>query len=357
MRFGSYMVVLFSLLLGSSILDSAELCGYDTFRDVYSEWQTRLQELQRDNMQVDTAAKRQSLTTEFAERFAAVAIENHSSDDWVQSLIWFAQEGSPGGSLESVVKLLSQRAESIGNPGQLQLAMSVLISLDSQTLDDELRKIVESQADYGVRGAALYALAARMKIQSEALGGLEGCAKAREMLTETLDKYPNVNTYHGSNSETATKLLEDLDSDTAIGMESPTIIGVGVDGTSISIDPSLEDRLLLICFSGHWCGPCCLMHPVLNEIIADHAEDGLIVLEINTDPKENLDEVRAKIKEDSLNWLTISDGNGGSIATQWRVHAYPTYLLVDHSGAIRHRVVGANGPLLKKLISKYVGGE
>ena len=130
-------------------------------------------------------------------------------------------EGTPGADFDAMFELLGRHAATVENTVQLQLLMSEFITLQSDRIDPSLSVISESHPDAGVRGAALYALAARTKRQAEENGDEAGVAKAEKLLERVVAEYPKVSTYRGTNLENATKLLEDLRSPVAIARIAP----------------------------------------------------------------------------------------------------------------------------------------
>ena len=64
-----------------------------------------------------------------------------------------------------------------------------------------------------------------------------------------------------------------------------------------------------------------------------------VLLGVNADPtREKLRQVEEKA---NLTWASWQDGQGGAISRAYEVHAFPTLILIDQSGAIRFRQEGA----------------
>ncbi len=75
--------------------------------------------------------------------------------------------------------------------------ISEFIHLQSDRIDPALTAVAENHGNAGVRGAALYALAARIKQCAEEHGDEEGCANAEKRLARVITDYPEVSTYRG----------------------------------------------------------------------------------------------------------------------------------------------------------------
>ena len=313
---------------------------------LHGEWKAEVKALDNVMPMLSTQEKRgkkREINTTFTARFCDLAKEHRTDDVWIQCLIWISVEGTPGDSFDEMFDIFRETADVTENTIQLQLLMSEFIKLQSDRIDPALSSIAKSHRDAGVRGAALYALAARTKRQAELKGDAAGCATAEALLERVILDYPDVSTYRGKNLENATALLEELRSPVAITKRTPPTRGTMISGAEFDLSKSIEGKVAVISFSGHWCGPCVAMHPVQKEILEKFPPEKLVVVEINSDQPASLEKVRKKIETDGLDWIVVTDGSEGPVSEQWHVTAWPTYFVVDAHGRIRRRATGNVG--------------
>jgi thiol-disulfide isomerase/thioredoxin len=139
------------------------------------------------------------------------------------------------------------------------------------------------------------------------------------------------------------------------GRPAPELIGVlGWKGKPAKL-ADLKGKLVLLEFTGYWCGPCMGSMPVLIELHEKYAGRGLAIVGVHVDTDgevataEQLDEKFAEIRK-SL-WkgkdvpfpvaLTsgkqVGDGDDrsrGQAAAQYGVTKYPTAILIDRDGKV-----------------------
>lgn len=326
---------------------------------LHGEWKAEVRSVTESALtKEEQQAERKQISARYTSRFLTLAQEHLDDELWVDCLIWVTVQGTAGPDYDAMFDLLRDNAVTIrGEALQLQLLMSELIPLQSARINPALTEIAESDADAGLRGAALYALAARVKRQAEEEGDAAGCARAEELLVRVVEEYPAVSTYRGQNEELATALLEDLRSPVAITRPAPSTQGETISGETFDLQETIDGKVAVISFSGHWCGPCVAMHAVQKEILSRFPAEAVVVVEMNSDGAESLEEVRSKIAAEGLKWIVVSDGTEGPVAEQWRVSVWPTYFVIDASGRIRRRASGNVGRQLIDWVDELVAGD
>ena len=120
------------------------------------------------------------------------------------------------------------------------------------------------------------------------------------------------------------------------------------------LSKTIEGKVAVISFSGHWCGPCVAMHPVQKEILEKFPPEKVVIIEINSDQPDSLEKVRKRIETDGLDWIVVTDGSEGPVSEQWHVTAWPTYFVVDSHGQIRRRATGNVGRQLVKWVEELL---
>lgn len=313
---------------------------------LYNEWKSEVNAL--DDVVPELARpekqdKKRDINNSYTPRFLNLAKEHLNDDLWLDCLIWTSVEGVPGEAFDEMFDVLGQTARVVRNTTQLQLLMSEFINLESERINPALSVIVENHSNAGVRGAALYALAARTRRHAEEHGDVEGCATAERLLERVIAEYPEVRTYRGENRENATELLEEMRSPVAITRIAPNTQGKTISGENFDLSEVIRGKIAVISFSGHWCGPCVAMHPIQKEMISKFPKESVVVVEMNSDTLDSLETVRGKIESEGLGWIVVTDGSDGPAPKQWKIKSWPTYFVLDSEGRIRRRVSGNCG--------------
>ena len=114
-----------------------------------------------------------------------------------------------------------------------------------------------------------------------------------------------------------------------------------LDGRIVTAD-SLRGKVVLVNFWATWCAPCRVEMPLLEAMWERHRDRGFVLLGLSVD-RAGPDVVRYFLSEREITYpiavvgSDIEDAFGG-------VRGYPTSILIDRDGTIRHRVVGPIAP-------------
>jgi thiol-disulfide isomerase/thioredoxin len=292
----------------------------------------------------------------YTHRFSQLAIKHSSKDSWLPCFMWIHLNGFSGPDFDAMMEFMGHRANSVKNKRVtllLQRIMPELIRRESDRLSSVLSQIAQNHSSEGMRGAALYALAARTKWLAERDGSKKGCKQAEILLQKVLDEYPDVHTGQGKNKDNAQKLLEQLQSPIAIGRPAPKTKGTDMDGGRFDLADE-RGKVVVLSFSGHWCYHCRKMHPVEKELIKKYKREQVVIIEINSDKEEDLKNVFQKLEFEGLRWQHVVDGPSGPISKSWHVTAWPTFYILDREHHIRRRVLGNVGQKLIEYVDQII---
>jgi len=128
------------------------------------------------------------------------------------------------------------------------------------------------------------------------------------------------------------------------------------DGRVVTAE-SLRGRVVLVNVWATWCAPCRVEMPALQQLADAYAADSVVVLGLSVD-RGPAAEVDAFLAERNITYpVAIVDDR--TVAAFGGVRGYPTSLLLDRAGVVRHSVVGPIGPLtlrpaLRRLLAADV---
>ncbi len=95
---------------------------------------------------------------------------------------------------------------------------------------------------------------------------------------------------------------------------------------------------MLLDFWGTWCGPCVESVPELRQLHKKYAnEPSFVLIGISSDRDDKV--WREFTEKNKMAWPQYRDKDG-KILRAFRVGSFPTYVILDHEGIIRHRSVG-----------------
>jgi thiol-disulfide isomerase/thioredoxin len=133
----------------------------------------------------------------------------------------------------------------------------------------------------------------------------------------------------------------------------PAFSVVTRDGRPLTAD-SLRGRVVLVNIWATWCAPCRVEMPALQQLTTAYAAEGVVVLGLSVDrgPPSDVDRF---LSERGITYpVAIVDDR--TVAAFGGVRGYPTSLLLDRDGVVRHAVVGPIGPVtLRPALRRLLG--
>jgi peroxiredoxin len=141
----------------------------------------------------------------------------------------------------------------------------------------------------------------------------------------------------GSKAEQAEKLV--ADPRRAREAFAPDFSFTSAEGEYISLE-DLRGKIVLLDFWGTWCPPCVEAVPSVRDLRKRYAKDpSFVLISISSDSDE------AKWKDftakNQMAWHQYLDRDH-RVQRAFEVHAFPTYIMIDHEGIVRYRSIGTS---------------
>jgi len=137
----------------------------------------------------------------------------------------------------------------------------------------------------------------------------------------------------------------------AVGRPAPDIEGEDVDGQRFRLS-DYHGKVIVLTFSGNWCGPCRAMYPLERELVSRLKNRPFAMLSVNTDPEREA--LRKSIREGEITWRCWWDGGqDGPISSRWNILSFPTVFVIDAKGIIRD--IGPRGTELNRTVDRLLG--
>lgn len=202
-----------------------------------------------------------------------------------------------------------------------------------RSFEEDPENVARFANDYGLGAEALRRLRARTA------GSLEDEAAA--LYIETIKRYGDLPTRRKPTlGEIAEGELFDL-RELAVGRPAPDIIGTDLDGRMFKLS-DYRGKVVVLTFSGNWCGPCVRMYPRERELVERFKALPFALVSVVNDRDKA--ELRTAIDSGVITWRCWWDGGfDGPICLRWGVDRWPTVFIIDAKGVIRYRDVREEG--------------
>jgi thiol-disulfide isomerase/thioredoxin len=121
----------------------------------------------------------------------------------------------------------------------------------------------------------------------------------------------------------------------SVGKPAPEITGKDHQGHTFSLS-DYRGKVVVLTFSGDWCGPCVGMYPQERQLVAKLKGKRFALLSVNTDTSAQT--LAKSIALGTVTWRCWFDGGTtGPITTRWGVSFFPSIFVLDKAGIIRFK--------------------
>ncbi|RRJ65139.1 TlpA family protein disulfide reductase [Paenibacillus oralis] len=151
-------------------------------------------------------------------------------------------------------------------------------------------------------------------------------------------------------AQTVEPVTEELETGIQKGQLAPDFTLMDLEGNPVKLSDFKGKRVLLN-FWATWCPPCRVEMPHMQKFYEDYESEDVVILGVNmTLTEENPDGVQNFVKDEQLTFPIVLDKEGDALQT-YQVIAYPTTYLLDSTGVIREKFMGA---INYEIMEKYV---
>jgi peroxiredoxin len=315
--------------------------------------------------------------TEKAMRFARTHAQEPLAVDALRFVVRAGQArhmGKPTADPLAAEALAILRRDHVRAPGMGEFCEYMVLAPHDPAAESLIRDVLEQNPNHDQRGLACHALAVLRREQAheirwllakpedrkpyedqygDALKSFEN-VWGKELIARFLKYDPNVLDAEADallervvaefgtvphEIGTKQKALADLANaelferrDLAIGKTAPEIVGQDHEGKEFKLS-DYRGRVVLLTFSGNWCGPCRAMYQEERDLVERFKDTPFVLLSVNTD--EARETLRKSIESREITWRCWWDGRTGPITLRWGVMQFPAVYLLDGDGVIR----------------------
>ena len=133
----------------------------------------------------------------------------------------------------------------------------------------------------------------------------------------------------------------------SIGKVAPEVSGKDQEGKPFALG-DYRGKVVVLTFSGNWCGPCVGMYPQERELVTKLKDKPFAMVSVSTDA--TVETLKKSIASGEITWRCWYDGGiTGPITTRWGVLSFPSIFVLDKAGIIRFKDV--RGAELDKAVA------
>ena len=319
----------------------------DQYRALLKEYQAAMEDFTKVYRDARTDEERREVfdrkfprPQRFAVRFLELAEKNPQDPAALDALIWVASFSPSGPEGDRAIHLLAK--DHVQSP-KLAPLIPRLSQMGIASAQPLYIAALEQSESHEVKGWSSYGLAQASRKAAEGSRGHDADRaneEAEKYFQDVVAKYGDIKTSRGPLGELATRELYVL-RNLRIGKPAPEIEGEDIDGKRFKLS-DYRGKVVVLAFWGHWSGPCRAMYPHDRALVKKLAERPFVLLGVNSDRDRNA--LKQVVKDEEITWRSWWDGGNasGPIAAGWNVTNWPTVVLIDQEGTIRHKFAGTS---------------
>jgi thiol-disulfide isomerase/thioredoxin len=274
-------------------------------------------------------------------------------------VITTARAGPGEESYRALEILLRDR---VRDPGLGDLCERIFYFVDAPVAESLLRSVLKQHPNRDDRGQACHALATFLKSQARMVrrireeparideyvharpreaterfvkeADLEALEKESEsMLERVVAEFAEARVWYDKRPLGAIATLELLEARNlsvgSVGKVAPEVTGRDHEGKPFALS-DYRGMVVVLTFSGNWCGPCVGMYPQERELVTKLKGKPFALVSVSTDA--DLASLKNSIASGEITWRCWWDGGTtGPITTRWGILSFPSIFALDNA--------------------------
>ena len=227
--------------------------------------------------------------------------------------------------------------------------------------DKLLKAVAEKGADKETKATAIflrgYRIAQSIDDEEDEKKIIALVAEAKGLIEKAVKDAPEAKLGRATLGEMARKELENLNAVTlvSIGKPAPEVESVTLEGKKVKLS-DYKGKVVLLDIWATWCPPCRAMIPHERELVKTMAKDKKPFVLVSVSADDEKDTLVKFLEKEPMPWVHWwESGTDNPVLKKYRVRAFPTLYLIDHTGTIKQKWVGRpEGDKLDKAIEEAV---
>jgi thiol-disulfide isomerase/thioredoxin len=126
-----------------------------------------------------------------------------------------------------------------------------------------------------------------------------------------------------------------------VGKPAPEVESLTLDGKKVKLS-DYKGKVVLFDIWATWCGPCRAMIPHERDLVKKLDGKPFELISVSADDKKEA--LQKFLEKEPMPWTHWWDnGPESAVLKKFRVRAFPTMYLIDHTGVIRYKWLGNPG--------------
>src|SRR5262245_12465452 len=251
-----------------------------------------------------------------------------------------AKVGSGGKEIEAAVGLIAEHHA--GNPKVKELLLPAAMLGDSG--ERLLKAVAEKGANQELKSIATfirgYKIAQSIEDEEDEKKIASMVAEARGLIEQAVKDAPTARIGRTTIGEIGKSELESLRTVTllSIGKPAPEVETTTLEGKKVKLS-DYKGKVVLLDIWATWCPPCRAMIPPERKMVKSMAKKPFVLISVSADDEK--DTLVKFLENEAMPWVHWWDsGKENPVLKTYRVRAFPTLYLIDHTGAIKHKWTG-----------------
>lgn len=255
---------------------------------------------------------------------------------------------------DDLTKVLEVAAEEYPDPKRQMEILFMMLGCRREPAFKYVEKVAKNNKSPDLAAFASFCLAERVARSAD--GDTKKLDQAISFLERIVKDFPNATIPRiGNLAGYAAARIHEL-TYLEVGRTAQDIEAADVRGNDFKLS-DYRGKTVVLFFWADWCPHCQRMYPLMRKLVNDSKTQPLVVLGVNNDESP----ARLAMLEDSktVTWKNWHNPHDASITQDWGVEGFPTVVLIDQNGVIRHMKLSPDEieGKVKELIAEASGKQ
>jgi len=331
----------------------------NAYLEIKEAYNTKFDEV-REKFMTSTAEEQPKLIQELPDKFAyndtllsftrKYPKADFISDVWVELLLQNLMEG--GSDIKVRNLAIAEITKNHAQSEDLSRIHPQMLSISiSENMDQMIQTVLEKNKSEKVLGVFNLAFA-KYYVSNRDTTKIDH-TKALPYLETVLQNYEDIEiaSLDKLNTETLGEIalaIKNSITSITVDQKMPDFDFIDLESNKRKLS-DYKGKVVLIDVWATWCGPCIKMIPHQRDMVKKLAAEPFELISVSVDKK--LETVKKFQENEPMPWTNWHNGDKSGVLTEWGIDKYPTIIIINKEGIIKHRLHGIQS---EEDINRYV---